>query len=445
MYQWHSQNCSTNLRNYFQVAYKDDTTGAAGFKPYVKENYVYFDSSGMITIKTEYKLVNAVGGKYNYSEYVPDLDGYRILGYKIDAAPANANNLTDRGKKLVEFLNVNPFRIVYFVYEPIPAADITASKKVTGDPAPDTDVDFEFILSITKEGGASAAGETINISDGSSIVLNSNGEGAFTLKDGQSITFKAIPVGWQISVTEAEEDYYTPSIDVSGDSLGAQILPGACSTGLMTITTKDAGEIAFTNDYSKPAAAPSFVTVSKVVTGEYADKNKPFDFTIMLWDTVANAYVEEVSYTDNNTGVSGSLTLDSNGEGSFELMHGQSITFGNLSADWIINIKEKETQSYKPSCSITPQGITLPENENTLTYGDPLETGDLMINPGMCTIEFSNERDELIVTGLENMSESNKIFMITAGSLLALGAALLAVKRRNKGTTVKYYTRGSAR
>ena len=45
-------------------------------------------------------------------------------------------------------------------------------------------------------------------------------------------------------------------------------------------------------------------------------------------------------------------------------------------------------------------------------------------------------------TGLEDMSAADKTFVLIASSLLALGAALILLRRMRKRVEVRYYRRG---
>ena len=56
-------------------------------------------------------------------------------------------------------------------------------------------------------------------------------------------------------------------------------------------------------------------------------------------------------------------------------------------------------------------------------------------------MDWENERDDIPVTGLEDMAASDMAFLYAASSLLLLGVALVILKRKRMRSRVRYYRR----
>jgi hypothetical protein len=179
MNQWHGLFCNynmpENMATFFMVEYGKAQVGGK----YIKE-YFYDISTGTSKLMNIVSLIDSD----DYDKYVPDVDDYIALGYKKSTKPANATDFTEGiGPVIIKNSDATTIKEVYFVYKP--CADITVSKKVTGDIAPEDDV-FEFTIRIKDEKGNLVANKEINISgdpipDEESITLDNNGECDFTL------------------------------------------------------------------------------------------------------------------------------------------------------------------------------------------------------------------------------------------------------------------------
>ena len=114
------------------------------------------------------------------------------------------------------------------------ASDITVTKTVQGGT-----VEREFSFEITI---ADLAGQEIEyvINDETyTMTLDSAGKGAFTLANGQSITFKSIPRGSVYEIRETSYEGYIPTVSVLGEVYESN------STGLLML--EENAEIGFTN------------------------------------------------------------------------------------------------------------------------------------------------------------------------------------------------------
>ena len=60
---------------------------------------------------------------------------------------------------------------------------------------------------------------------------------------------------------------------------------------------------------------------------------------------------------------------------------------------------------------------------------------------GANSIMFTNEREPIVITGVEDMSVANKAFIYIASSLIALGVVLIVLRRRRQRASTHYYSR----
>ncbi len=191
--------------------------------------------------------------------------------------------------------------------------DLTVSKTVAGDGA-DQDKEFSFTVTLSDT--------TINGTYGD--MSFTNGVATFTLKGGESKTATGLPDGITYVVTEAD---YT-------------------SDGYVTTKTGDTGTIvanatataAFTNtkNSTPPPEEPEYgsLTVKKTVTGNLANKDQYFTFTITF--NAEGSY----SYTGSKSG-----TIKSGD--TVQLKHGRSITISGLPAGTTYSVTESGNDGYK--------------------------------------------------------------------------------------------------
>jgi hypothetical protein len=119
-----------------------------------------------------------------------------------------------------------------------------------------------------------------------------------------------------------------------------------------------------------------------------------------------------------------SLTLGKNGSGFIYLKHGQTITFSNISIEWKINVKELYDANYVATYSL---------NGNQSEAPGILGTGFITLAKGEnYTIDYTNDRKEIILTGVESNEMADLGFLLLACSLAALGTAVLFIRTRSK-------------
>ncbi|PYG84309.1 hypothetical protein LY28_03673 [Ruminiclostridium sufflavum DSM 19573] len=188
------------------------------------------------------------------------------------------------------------------VWSPSPGTgDLTISKTVTGTNA---DTTRKFNFTVTLNGAYGSYNYTGNGIANGKIKTGD----AVSLANGQSITITGLPAGTRYTVTES---------DYSGD--GYTTVSTGADGGIKTGTTQTA---AFTNTKNNwyPSPDTGNLTISKTVSGEKADTNRKFNFTLSL-----SGVYDSYDYTGN--GVPNG-TIKSGG--IISLAHGQSITITGL-------------------------------------------------------------------------------------------------------------------
>ena len=170
------------------------------------------------------------------------------------------------------------------------------------------------------------------------------------------------------------------------------------------------------------------VTVTKQVSGLYANKRTEFSFSLMVEDSTHTALARQVvAYSISEEGVSGvvdgSLTLDERGMGTFTLRHGQSITFKDLPAHGYVQVVEEYDSSYEASFIDSEFITSTPVNAGN-------DTTLLALTQEARTFDFTNTRITEIESGvLENIDSALLPLTIIAVTVALLGAMLYLRKR----------------
>lgn len=208
---------------------------------------------------------------------------------------------------------------------------LTLSKIVSGN-AGDKNQDFHFLIVLLDEKGAPLTEEYSYVGTGTVNAEKVKTGSIITLKDGQDITIVDLPVGAQYSITEQEagqNGYITSCI---GAAEGKIALTPAKATFM---NRKDDGV--------------GHLTIHKTVTGENADQNRDWDFTITLANDAlplesSYTYSGSSDSTDIPAPANGILYL-TNGVGTIRLRHGQSITIRDLPAGTTYTVTETQANA----------------------------------------------------------------------------------------------------
>jgi len=167
------------------------------------------------------------------------------------------------------------------------------------------------------------------------------------------------------------------------------------------------------------------LTISKTVTGAYADLTKAFTFTIYFQDSsgMPLAGGTQFTYTGGASPSGGTLTLDGQGKATFTLSHDQTLTIASVSTSGRVRIVETTdanyTASFKDSLDAAP------------TSGS--DTGVRSMTAADRTIDFANARNAIVPAGAS--TGGNALIWLPIMALLAAmaGLAIKAVYRRRAG------------
>ena len=300
--------------------------------------------------------------------------------------------------------------------------NLKISKKVTGDGAP---ADQEFTFEVTmKEGDSPLAGtyETLDGSENrSEITFDDKGKTTVTLKDDESLTILALPVGAEFTVQEVDlADGYTPDVTVSGDN--SATTDSETATGTIQHNTEEnaAVEVAYTNEFDGSTIAR--LKVTKTVTGDMGDRDRLFDFTITLKDKDGKALSGSYPYTIGTT--TDTLVLNDKGTATFKLKHGQTIVIYGLPSGSSYQISEPgaEEDGYTTTVTVGSETETAYQTEGKLSDTDTV------------TVSFENSRGHIPVTGIQ---QDQLPWILLAIGVLIAGVVLILINFCKKRRIMK--------
>lgn len=183
-----------------------------------------------------------------------------------------------------------------------------------------------------------------------------------------------------------------------------------------------------TTIYVKWVEVPCELTVSKFIAnldgdGAYANLNDEFTLTINLRaaDGSASRYTtfEYTGYAMAGVDkpADGTLTLDSDGNATINIKHGQSIKIKGILRDQLVTVTETEKNNYKkPTVSITGK-------QDATAY----TTGSFALEEGETTVKFSNNYTSVTPTGVGSAS---MVFIYIITGLIMIAAALYLIRRK---------------
>lgn len=164
------------------------------------------------------------------------------------------------------------------------------------------------------------------------------------------------------------------------------------------------------------------LTITKTVSGTYADQTKAFTFTIYFKDasgTSPLASGTQFTYTSTAEPASGTLTLDGEGKATVSLQHGQSITITGITASGTVQVIETGAQGYTTSY------------EDSANAGTSVQSADT----GTCAMTtdrqfaFTNTQAVVPPTGI-SAGNGGISFMLMAALIAFAGLAAGYLRRR---------------
>lgn len=168
------------------------------------------------------------------------------------------------------------------------------------------------------------------------------------------------------------------------------------------------------------------VTVSSVVSGDYADKTRDFTFTIKFEDASGSPLTGELAYTGGILPGSGAsvpgdsrLILDPSGEANFTLRHGQVITIVGVPANGKVWIEMESVIGYTTTWQDGAES-SVPGNS----------TDELAMSGIDRTIAFTNTYDDVVPAGIR--TDDTGALLLAGVSILLLAVSLIR-RRGQKG------------
>jgi len=165
----------------------------------------------------------------------------------------------------------------------------------------------------------------------------------------------------------------------------------------------------------KPTEAD--VTVSKTVTGKYANMTKAFTFTATFKDE-NGTLLNTGSFL---TGDGGTLTVDANGEAVFTLKHGQTFTIKDIPVDYQIEIIEAPDDNYTPSFM----------DSTGTNYPDENETGFRIVDEGW-TFDFTNARKQVPATNINDGNRFMEALLLSSVLLIISGVVIFKITKKRR-------------
>ena len=157
--------------------------------------------------------------------------------------------------------------------------------------------------------------------------------------------------------------------------------------------------------------------ISKLVTGDYANRNKEFTFKVVIKDSdgswltpgITFEYIGE-TLPDITTQApdNGTVTIGNEGEFEISLKHGQSIVIDSITEDYTIQIIEDEDIRY-----------LVTYEDNILGTGSSRDTGEWEMTDSYRSVIFINERRYVPETGLD-LSNTDAILLLPIMILVML-------------------------
>lgn len=326
-----------------------------------------------------------------------------------------------------------------FAEEAIPTVDKNGQVSITKDFVMAEGIDtpastFKFTATSTTEGAPEATIENITFSETDE---ETPVDGIKTVSKNSNISFGTFPHAGEYvyTVTETKEstngveyseDTYTLRVYVKNGDSGLEIRNMTAEKGTSDGTEGNkVSEMKFTNTYRKNAS----LEITKVTTGELADKTKDFEFTI----TIIPSKTEK-----NQTSYTGKIgdeevTVMANQKNTFQLHNGETLKFDSLPAGTRYVVTEKEANDgYTPSVTVIENGtntVTKTANSETEGISSANEQETNLVGEKDNKVTFTNTYKSIPLTGI---FMNNLPFVIVIGiAVLALGTLAVLKKQKN--------------
>lgn len=237
------------------------------------------------------------------------------------------------------------------------ATSLTVTKKVesSGNAAAPANAEFTFRLTVSDD--VKVYSKVKLTKDGSDItkssVQSNKNQWEFKLKDKESVQITGIRIDdANVKVEEViNDDHYTTKHKVNDEAE----FDGKEAT--VTNLKQTSNTVVFTNTYNVPNLKS--MTIKKVVTGAFGERDKDFTFSVKLTDKGGNEITGDFHTSENGANVT---NLD-----NFKLKHGQQVTLKDIPVGTTITITETDADEYKTSAVGHSKPVT-GSNDRTFVY-----------------------------------------------------------------------------
>ncbi|MCL2488171.1 MAG: InlB B-repeat-containing protein [Oscillospiraceae bacterium] len=274
------------------------------------------------------------------------------------------------------------------------------------------------------------------------VTNNAGNRGTFTMTGGSVTGNKAVQGDGGGIFTE-DHDYSDPAstakymnigianTTISGNTAAIKHNPPSNASAFAARPANKFNGSLLDNDninYHNPTPATTSLTVSKTVTGDFADKTKEFSFTIYFEDASGNPLTGMFYALKTDPAAQPAiviLNLDSSGTAAFKLKNGQSIAIADVRMDYSVQIIEAPDSSYKTS--FTDNG-----GADSDTDLDVKDTG-LRTMTVYRVFKFTNERDVAPPTGID-LGDAGALLLlpVLAGTAVLIYLTVKAVRNRRR-------------
>lgn len=218
-------------------------------------------------------------------------------GYTVESQNENGTINSDQ-TSVATFMNIKDSSEL-----PIPPTGILSVEKIVLNYTGDTNEDFNFTVTLSDN--------TLNGTYGD--MEFKNGVSEFTMKHGQVKTAIGLPAGLTYDITESDNDEYI----IESQNANGTIIENKWTTAIFSNTKK---------------LATGNLSVQKTVSGNAADTNKAFTFTVTLSDNTLNGTYGEMEFK--------------NGIATFTLKHNESKTATGLPVGISYTVTESDNEGY---------------------------------------------------------------------------------------------------
>ncbi|MBD9240706.1 MAG: hypothetical protein EGQ64_00090 [Ruminococcaceae bacterium] len=322
----------------YDVKYDEEANGKED-----KSKPVGYDTKA--TGYDNYVLAGGTGKNFTYQVVEDTATGELVLQPINDSAgPAPSDTSYIRDGRIVVTNN-------------LALTNLTVEKTVVGKDGatPPENATFTFTLKVDDQKDYRKNVAIAAQDDGVTVEQLHDNEWKITLKNGKSATFSGIRIDDQnVKVTETDPGTdYTTAYQIndgsSQDGTSAEIFSSILKANKLNGTT-----VKFTNTYTLQKLES--ITITKVVTGAFGERNKDFTFKVEL--TKDGKTATGVSHSNLNNGTS----LE-----SFTLKHGESVTLNQISVGTTITVTESDANDYKTSATGHSKSVT-GSSARTFTY-----------------------------------------------------------------------------